>query len=380
MKALNDKQTDNKSNIQNALCKETSVRILKTLAATLLASSSVYAADIGGITVNGEIAFDYNFSQDGISVPFAGGASNEIYRINTSQILAKKETEQVYVLARLVYNPTTYVTQASPEVKSTSNLGMLDQVEVYYKPRPNIYIGAGRFLTTMGYESVLRSENLFYGYTIAFQGITPGYGEGLRARYVAGDYLTATISTYNQSRYNIYGDDYTPTKTTEVSANGTLGDLQWFAGYFFGKDTAQAPSTGTAENTSSNIWASYRINENLLIAAMYDSKTNKPESGVVGWSDATTGLVNYKLWNNSFSVRYEMIRGAMHMREFDNAVYGNADKVNSLTLNDKIALNENFHVYVEYRADQADEEVFEKDDTTLTKNAQLLTLGALASF
>jgi hypothetical protein len=351
-----------------------------------LAASSANAADIGGVTVNGEIAFDYNFSQDGISVPFSGGAPNETYRLNTSQILAKKETEQIFVLARLVYNPTTYVsnvdtnTTPATQTKSTSDLGMLDQVEVYYKPLPNIYIGAGRFLTTMGYESVLRSENLFYGYSIAFQGITPGYGEGLRARYVMSDLLTATVSTYNQSKYNMFGDDYTPTKTTEISANGTLGDLQWFVGYYFGKDTALSPTAGTAENTSSNVWASYRINDSWMVAVMNDSKSYKPNSDIANWTNDLGVVVNYKLWNNSFAARYEMIRGAMHLQEYDSAVYGSADTVNSLTLNDKVELNPNLNVYVEYRTDEADEKCFTDADGNLTKNAQLLTLGVLAKF
>ena len=347
------------------------MRIFKFLAFMTLAASSVNAAEIGGITVNGEIAFDYNFSQDGIAVPFSGDAPNETYRINTSQILAKKETDQVSVLARLVYQPTDY---SNGTTTTKNNLAILDQVEVYYKPRPNIYIGVGRFLTTMGFESVLRSENLFYNYSIAFQGITPSYNEGIRGRYVMSDLLTATISSYNSSKYNLYGDDYKPTKTTEISANGALGDLQWFAGYFFGKDTATTPGTGTAENSSSNVWTTYRISESWLVGMMYDSKIYTPDAGGGGWSDDTAFLVNYKLWNNSFSARYEMIRGASHL-----GVYGNADKVNSLTVNDKIALNENLHVYVEYRADNADE-TFTDANLKPTKDMQLVTLGALASF
>jgi hypothetical protein len=337
-----------------------------------LATSSAFAADIGGITVNGEIAFDYNFSQDDFKVPYTGDAQSETYRINTSQILAKKETEQVSVLARLVYQPTEYSNGGTTNVKN--NLAMLEQVEVYYKPRPNIYIGVGRFLTTMGFESVLRSENLFYNYSIAFQGITPSYSEGIRGRYVMSDLLTATVSSYNSSKYNMYSDDYTPTKTTEISANGALGDLQWFAGYFFGKDTANSPTTGTAENSSSNVWATYRISESWLVGMMYDSKVYTPEAGGGGWSDDTAVLVNYKLWNNSFSARYEMIRGAMHIGGF-----GNSDKVNSLTVNDKIALSENLHAYVEYREDKADE-TFTDSNGKQTKDTQLITLGALASF
>ncbi|WP_413583326.1 outer membrane beta-barrel protein [Bdellovibrio sp. HCB288] len=359
--------------------------IFKIAALTLLTSSSVFAADIGGITVNGEIAFDYTYNSTGgnptvaggTEVPFSGAAQDGTYRLNTTQILAKKETDKLSVLARLVFNPITY--ESAPGSSSKNNFGILDQVEVYYKPLPNLYIGAGRFMTTMGYESVLRSENIFYNYSIGFQGITPGYGEGLRAKYIVNDLLTATLSTYNQSNYNMYGDDYTPTKTTEMSVNGTMGDLQWFAAYYFGKDAGTA-ANDRVQNAASNVWASYRITENLLAAVTYDSKTYSTDLGTSGWSDSTIGLISYKLWNNTLSARYEMIRGAMHLSEGGLTVYNGADKVNSLTLSDKIGLSENFNAYVEFRADEADEQAFKDSDNNPTKYAHMLTLGALASF
>ncbi|WP_413586204.1 outer membrane beta-barrel protein [Bdellovibrio sp. HCB274] len=361
------------------------MRFLSAAVLTLLTSSTVLAADIGGITVNGEIAFDYttnstggNPTVGGTEIPFSGAAQDNTYRVNTTQILAKKETDKLSVLARLVFNPITY--ESAPGASSKNNFGVLDQVEVYYKPQSNLYIGAGRFMTTMGYESVLRSENIFYGYSIAFQGITPGYGEGLRAKYIVNDLLTTTLSTYNQSNYNVYGDDYTPTKTTELSVNGTMGDLQWFAAYYFGKDSG-TNTTGPVQNAASNVWASYRFTENLMAAITYDSKSYSTDLGEAGWSDSTIGIVSYKLWNNTLSVRYEMIRGAMHLTEGGVlAVYNGADKVNSLTLADKINLNENLNAYVEFRADEADEDAFRDSDNAPTKTAQMLTLGVLASF
>ncbi|WP_413576777.1 outer membrane beta-barrel protein [Bdellovibrio sp. HCB290] len=362
------------------------MRFLTAAVITLLTSSSVLAADIGGITVNGEIAFDYTTNSTGgnptvvpggTEIPFSGAAQDNTYRVNTTQILAKKETEKVSVLARLVFNPISY--ESAPATTSKNNFGVLDQIEVYYKPLPNLYIGAGRFMTTMGYESVLRSENIFYGYSIGFQGITPGYGEGLRAKYIVNDLFTTTLSTYNQSNYNVYGDDYTPTKTTELSVNGTMGDLQWFAAYYFGKDAGNS-AADRVQNAAGNVWASYRFSENLMAAITYDSKSYSTDLGTSGWSDSTIGLISYKLWNNTLSARYEMIRGAAHMSEGGLAVYNGADKVHSLTLADKINLNENLNAYVEFRADEADEQAFKDSDNAPTKYAHMLTLGVLASF
>ena len=90
--------------------------------------------------------------------------------------------------------------------------------------------------------------------------------------------------------------------------------------------------------------------------------------------------MTYKLWMNNFGVRYEMVRGAMHLLESDATVYGSADKVDSLTLTDKIALNDNFKVYAEYRADHADQKSFKDEDGNGTEYASMFTLGAVASF
>ncbi|MBO9666362.1 MAG: outer membrane beta-barrel protein [Bdellovibrio sp.] len=350
--------------------------------AFFLGISSAHAVDVAGVTVNGEVAFDYDFlSPNNEKMAFTGFAPNDTYRLNVTQILAKKETEQISFLARLVYVPTAYVTDATtpPGTKSTSNIGTLDQLEVYYKILPSLSVGFGRFLTTMGYESLFKSENAFYGNSIAYQAIIPGYGEGLRAKYVVGEWLTATVSTYNQSTYNVFGDDYTPTKTTEVSATGMLGPVTWFGGYYFGKD-GQLPAD-RAEHTASSVWASYKIIDDLLVAVTYDSRTTAPDigtaGGTAGWSDSTSALVTYKLWVNNFGVRYEMVRGAMHLQEAGASVYGSADKVDSLTITDKIALNEHFNVYAEYRTDHADQKVF---DNNSNEYADMFTVGAVASF
>lgn len=144
----------------------------------LLGGANAQAADLAGITVNGEVAFDYNFlSSKAAGIPNTGAATNETYRLNSAQILFKKETDQMNFLARLAYVPTAVVTTAAPEAKTTYNLGTLDQVEAFYKVTPQFHVGFGRFLTTMGYESLLKSENSTYNNTIAYQTIVPGYGE-----------------------------------------------------------------------------------------------------------------------------------------------------------------------------------------------------------
>lgn len=347
----------------------------------LVASANAHAADLAGITVNGEVAFDYNFlSTKDNGIPNTGAATNETYRLNSAQILLKKETDQINFLARLAYLPTSVVTTAAPEAKTTYNLGTLDQIEAYYKVTPQFHIGFGRFLTTMGYESLLKSENSTYNNTIAYQSIVPGYGEGLRLRYIAGDWLTATLSTYNQSTYSAWGDDYTPTKTTELSATGVLGNFTWFGGYYLGTDSG---ATAKVEKSASSVWAAYKFADNFSLAITYDSRTFTPDGEHAHWADSTSAVLSYGLNQHNLALRYEMVRGANELVDpVTFATYGNADKVNSLTVTDKIALTENFKVYAEYRMDQADEDVFADEDGNANskKDASMITLGAIASF
>nr|BFD58268.1 hypothetical protein CKG001_03750 [Bdellovibrio sp. CKG001] len=346
----------------------------------ILCSFGAQAAEISGLTVNGEVAFDFNFlSTKSTAMQYTDGVSNEAYRLRNAQILISKETDQIYFLTRLAYSPTSYIseveTPATPTnaKSSTNNFGALEQAEIFYKPMQNLYVGFGRFLTTMGYESLMKYENAFYTTTIAYQSIVPGYGEGLRAKYIAGDWLTGTLSTYNQAAYGAFGEDYTPTKTTELSFTGKIaGDFTWFAGYYLGTDK---PDATKVEKSSSSVWASYQVTENMLVALIYDSYTTKPDGSGTHWADASTALITYGLGMNNLALRYEMVRGTSTIGK-----YSAGEKVDSLTVGDKIVLNENLNVYVEYRMDKADEKVFVDGDGAPTDTANIITLGALAHF
>lgn len=344
-------------------------RLLASL--ILLGTVSANAADIGGITVNGEAAFDFNFvSSKNTAIPNVDSATNETYRLNRAQVLLKKETDAFSFLGRLAYAPTSYTDAATTK---KNYFGALEQMELFYKVTPELQIGFGRFLTTMGYESLMKYENTFYTPTIAYQTLVPGYGEGLRLKYSPGAWLTVNLSTYNQFNYGAIGEDLTPTKATEFSASTTWGDLTLFAGHLMGTDSTTTPGTNE-EKTSSSVWGSYKLMENMMLAITYDSRTNKVEGGTLAWADSTSAVLTYTVGINNLGLRYEMIRNASVLG------YGTAEKVNALSITDKIALNDNLNLYVEYRMDTADEEVFSDKDGAPSKNANLVTLGALAHF
>lgn len=359
-------------------------RYLRSIALSVgaLICSAAHAMDVGGLAVTGEAAFDYNYLSSGDNAyPAVGGAKNDQYRFNMAQILIQKETDQISFLARLSYIPTTVQTDAT--TSNTSSIGTLDQLEVFYKLRPDLLVGFGRLCSTLGFESAMKSENTFYTPLIATQSLVPGYGEGLRGRYNPGAYFALSLSTYNQSTYNKFGDDYSPTKTTEVSVTGVAGPVLWFAGYYFGTDISSTAPNDKIDKKTGNAWLTYTINEALSVSASYDSRWQKPLDQSEDWAQSVSAQAAYVLGQHTLGLRYESVLGASSLDALNGTTgsyYSGADQVQAWTVGDKYNLAENLKIYLEYRQDKADGDAIKNRNGDDTNQGSLITLGAVAHF
>ena len=340
------------------------------------------ATDVAGLTVKGEASFDYNFLSSGENTyPAVGGALNEQYRFNQAQLQLTKETDELSFLARLNYQPTSYQTTAGT---SQANIGTLDQLELYYKFTPTFSVGFGRLCSTLGFESLLKSENVFYSNSVSYQTILPGYGEGLRARYNPGEWLTVSLSTYNRSTYNLFGDDYTTTKTTEASATGVAGRFLWFAGYQWGTDGDGTAPNPKVDKSSGNVWTTYKFSDDFLFTASYDNRTRKQDGSTMNYTQSVLGQLSYAFQWHTLGLRYEALLGAGELDALNGlstpTYYRGADKVQVWSVVDKFNLPEHFNLYVEYRHDGADQAVLTNSKGDATKELHMITLGALAYF
>jgi len=349
------------------------VKFSKMLAVSvLLATTAANAMDVAGVTVNGELSTDYSFFSNNEAIPYADGAVDSAYRLNKGQLLLKKETEQVSFLSRLTYSTTPV---------AGNNAVAMEQVELFYKFMPNLHIGVGRFLTTMGYESLLKTENAFYNPTIAYQSIIPGYGEGIRAKYVKGEDLTVTLTNMNRANDASLSEDNN-SKATELSATGVMGAATWFAGYQMGTNN---PAAGQRDDrTATSIWATYKLMDNMLVGATYDAKTSKLEDASMNWSNAFSALVTYKMDRNNFGLRWEHVEGASTLTSGASAGLTDyaANKIDSITATDKFNLTENLDLIAELRYDMGDEDTFADSDGVANqeKTAWMGTFGVLAHF
>lgn len=346
-------------------------------------AASAGAADISGITVNGEASFDYNvFSIGDNAYPASGGAGNNQYHFSQAQVTFKKETDQISFLGRLIYQPTAVTT---PSGTATNDFGTLEQIEVYYKIRPDLQFGFGRLATTLGMESQMRSANALYNYSVAYQGIVPIYGEGATLRYSPGEWLALSVASYNRAAYSLYGDDSTSTKTTEVSATGALGPLTWFGGYYWGTDTSVTdPSIQTAKTTS-NAWAMWKITDTLGLNVSYDARTQKDKgSDASVTAQSFSSQLAYTLGRQTFAGRYENLLGAGNLDTLNNTtgLYypSGINKVQVFTVGDKITFGDNLDLHVEYRTDYADHKLMKNGSGGLTDKASMFTVGVITHF
>lgn len=349
---------------------------MKSLVLTGLIFSNAYAYDVGGIDVAGEAAFDYNMvSTNDEPIPAAGGAKDNQYRFNYAQLLLKKDVDKLSFFSRLFYLPTTYDTGGN---QSTANLGVLYQLEVFYKFSPKLDVGFGRFLTTMGYESPFRTHNLTYNYTISRQTLYPGYADGLRAKYYAHKYLTVNLSSYNRFANSSFGDDNSTSKATEISLKGSADNFIWFAGYITSRDTNQ---TQKVDNTGTSVWLAYKFWKDITFVATFENRTSDTKDSALLYTQSLSGTLAYTWGLHNFAARFERVTGADNINKINGAAdFKTADRVNSITLTDKIAVDKNLNLYLEYRGDHADEKAFTKDSGSIVKNASMFTLGAIAHF
>lgn len=356
---------------------------LTTLLIFSLCSLSAHAADIAGFKATGEASFDYNYLSSGDNrYPSAGGVTNNSYHFNQAQILLTKETDEFSIIARFNYAPTDFLQNNT--TPSKASFGALDQLEIYYKIRPDFSIGFGRLSSTLGLESLMKSENILYGNTISYQGILPGYGEGLRAKYNPGDWLALTLTTYNRTPNGQFGDDNAPTKTTELSATGVLGNFMWFAGGLLGTDGDGSVANPKIDRRASSIWATYKFYENFSLSAFYDARSQKPLGGSNIYAQSLSGILSYMSGKNTLGLRYETFLGAGELDAMNGTTtpnfYPGADKVEVWTLGDSYSLSEYLKLYLEYRHDSVDQAVLKNSDGEDTKDLHMITLGAVAHF
>ncbi len=338
-------------------------------AAMMSVGISAQAAEVAGITVNGEVGFDYQSLSGGTAstnAGFADKATHEAYRFGGVTMTFSKDGD-------VFFNGRSSVAPATTD-GSVSN-ATLDHLEVGVKVMPNLSISAGRLQTTLGYEAIDRSANALYTYSHAYNLIAPFYFEGLRAKYQIDGIGTLSASTYNNTAATSqWGEKANTTKSTELSLTGTHADVNWFAGYLTGTDANRVALTTTS------LWASRKFDA-ISLAVTYDAHTSKAENANTEFGQSAAVHAGYAWNKHNFAARYEMVYGAKFL--FNNLatpVTVNTKEISSIVIGDKYAMNDNLKLYADFRMDSAKDKVYADNKGEAKKSASSFTLGAIAHF
>lgn len=337
-------------------------------AAVLTAGFSAQAVEVGGMTVNGEVAFDYTSLSGGANTNtgFTAGTENEAYSLRDTTLTFSKDAD-VFFNGRVTARKIGADNAAAAATDSKAYSAQFDSLEIGYKVMPNLHLSFGRLQTTLGYEAIDRNANTNYSYSLAYGNIVPSFYEGVRAKYNVEGIANFTVSSYNNaSKDGKMYDDRTKTKATEVAATGSVAGVTWFAGYLMGSDA------GKKDLTTSSLWASYNL-DTWKFALTFDGRTEKVADGATQFGQSTAARVSYGMGMHTFGLRYEMVYGAKFLGYTGN-------EISSIVLGDKIAINDNMKFYAEYRMDNSKEEEFFNNKGDAKKDANALTLGLVAHF
>ncbi len=335
-------------------------------AAMMSVGISAQAAEVAGITVNGEVEFDYQSLSGGTNTTNAGFAdkgTHEAYRFGGATMTFSKDGEVFFNGRASLKAPP------APQQDGDLSHATLDHLEVGVKVMPNLSISAGRLETTLGYEAIDRSANALYTYSNAYSLITPFYFEGLRAKYQIDGIGTLSASSYNNTAATSqWGEKANTTKSTELSLTGTHADVTWFAGYLTGTDTNRVALTTTS------LWASRKFDA-ISLAITFDGTTSKAKNANTQFGQSAAVHAGYAWNKHNFAARYEMVYGAKFLKNTTNT-----NEINSIVIGDKYAMNDNLKLYADYRMDTAKDKIYADNKGKAQKSASSFTLGAVAHF
>lgn len=344
-------------------------------AALLTAGTSAQALDVGGAMVNGEASFDYQSVSGGAKTTntgFIDKAANEAYAMRDATLTFAKDGD-VTLFGRMSFRPSVF--KDSTNANATTDIALLDSLELGYKINPDLVFSFGRLQTTFGFEQIEKNLNPIYNNSIAFNIVVPTFFEGVRLKYTMSPLMAATLSSYNNgTRDGAWGKVANTGKSTELAISGKNDMFAYFAGHQIGNDAASLALTHTS------IWASYKMDAYKFILA-FDGRTKTPSTGAADFGQALSATATYQIAKHNLALRYEAVYGAKWLyATLPVAATLNTNTVNSLVIGDKIALNDNMKVFAEYRMDTAKDEAFFDGKGVATKTASSALLGLAAHF
>lgn len=347
-------------------------RSVVVLLGAMSVAGQAQAWDVAGVTVGGESNIEYaSFANGNTASNF--GVSHDEFNLANTRLRLSKDAEKWAFDAQI----TLLDDAAAGSTTNTRIYPNLYRLEMFYKPMQNLAIGGGRLMTTLGYESTFRFENKNYSNSLIYNNYNADTYEGVRVKYTMPDLFAGVFSVYNRAAADNRLDEDNRMKAYELSLTGKAGMVNWFVGALQGRDTSAGITT---ENSNINAWVALNPMENTSVALDFDSQSTK-DTTTTGAEEqkvtAINAILGYQFDIHGLALRYENVNDDKGRLTSSG---GAATKYSNITLTDKIALDPNMELSLEYRMDSADREIYTKDDGTATKTANAFIAGVTAHF
>ena len=210
----------------------------------------------------------------------------------------------------------------------------LEQAFVGYSVSDQFSLKAGKFLSSIGYETY--DVNGLYQYSAAASTKYPGHHTGLAGVYSGdafGVYASAVADTWNSKGTDLNNLGYEVQVFTSPAEGLTVK-----LGYATGDAGTATTNVDDDYDDKSilNLWAGYSV-DSLTVAAEYSSLENFEESGV----DADAYMV---MGNYAFTDRFNTTLRYAHLD-----VDGGGDEIDEFTISPRFVISDSWSVITEYR-------------------------------
>ena len=260
----------------------------------------------------------------------------------------------------------------------------LTQAFVQYAGGP-VTVIAGKFVTLAGAEVIDSSANTNFSRSILF-GSIPFTHTGLRLTYGLND-TTNLIAGINNGWDQV--SDFNTQKTVELGITANpVKPLTIAASVYTGVEpvlgTGATMPTPAGTKTLFDLVATYAASEKLTLIANFDYVAQENMQSLVDGSIKTANYsgialyANYAIDDNSrLSLRGEYLDDKDGYRSGD---FGTSHNYKEVTLTYGYAFAKNFELRSELRYDQADKQVFIKQDGSTTKNGATVAFQGIYKF
>jgi hypothetical protein len=232
----------------------------------------------------------------------------------------------------------------------------------------NLSLTGGRFLSWMGWESadLVNLYQFSYGGLGNF-GVVPGYQDGARAVYSTDMFSVGAAIVDGVWNSN---DDSEDTGFELMAKVNPIEPLTVFAGYAQEELTDSAAS-GLDDTTFGNLWASYQVNDKILVAAEWAEVNDFGVGTGAGNSFSSFGAADgayidgetYLLMVN-FTIT-DWLGLTLRYSEVEADVIGSStsEEWSEFTIAPLIRVNDHLGLILEYRHDDYDSSSVEDTDT-----------------